>query len=167
MASNSLFVNTKKNVNINNNMNNIDDDNNTIPNVEVFSIRGGGSGSNDNNDDDDVGKNNKSKKSKSFLQQQMPFSSPRAMSCIYMAVAMALHFGGYEFARSGALALFTSSNTGFSHPAAYPFGTSYIQLYFFVFERKRIFFLNIYLTFLFLSLSLSLSLVLLSYYCTV
>jgi len=33
---------------------------------------------------------------------------------------MALHFGGYEFARSGALALFTSSETGFSHPSAYP-----------------------------------------------
>lgn len=38
-----------------------------------------------------------------------------------MAVAMSLHFGGYEFARSGALALFTSSETGFSHPSAYPF----------------------------------------------
>ena len=34
---------------------------------------------------------------------------------------MSLHFGGYEFARSGALALFTSSDTGFSHPSAYPF----------------------------------------------
>ena len=38
-----------------------------------------------------------------------------------MAAAMALHFGGYEFARSGALALFTSSETGFANPAAYPF----------------------------------------------
>lgn len=47
--------------------------------------------------------------------------SPRARSCIWMAVAMSLHFGGYEFARSGALALFTSSETGFSHPSAYPF----------------------------------------------
>ena len=34
---------------------------------------------------------------------------------------MSLHFGGYEFARSGALALFTSSDFGFSHPSAYPF----------------------------------------------
>lgn len=48
--------------------------------------------------------------------------SPRASACIYMACAMALHFGGYEFARSGALALFTSSTTGYAHPAAYPFG---------------------------------------------
>lgn len=38
-----------------------------------------------------------------------------------MATAMSLHFGGYEFARSAALALFTSSETGFSHPSAYPF----------------------------------------------
>jgi ATP/ADP translocase len=37
-----------------------------------------------------------------------------------MSMAMALHFGGYEFARSGALALFTSSQTGFAHPSAYP-----------------------------------------------
>ena len=47
--------------------------------------------------------------------------SPRAKSCVSMAAAMALHFGGYEFARSGALALFTSSEIGFSHPSAYPF----------------------------------------------
>lgn len=46
---------------------------------------------------------------------------PRARACICMAVAMALHFGGYEFARSGALALFTSSEAGFSNPSAYPF----------------------------------------------
>ena len=108
-------MNTKKNVN-DNNMNNIDDSS-TIPNVEkVNRIRGGGSSCSGSGSNDDV-KNNKSK---SFLH--LPFS-PRAMSCMYMAVAMALHFGGYEFARSGALALFTSSNTGFSHPAAYPFGT--------------------------------------------
>lgn len=47
--------------------------------------------------------------------------NPRAKSCVSMAAAMALHFGGYEFSRSGALALFTSSDTGFSHPSAYPF----------------------------------------------
>ncbi|CAJ1949087.1 unnamed protein product [Cylindrotheca closterium] len=46
--------------------------------------------------------------------------NPKAKSCVSMAAAMALHFGGYEFARSGALALFTSSETGFSHPSAYP-----------------------------------------------
>ncbi len=48
-------------------------------------------------------------------------SSPRAKACILMATAMSLHFGGYEFARSAALALFTSSETGFTHPSAYPF----------------------------------------------
>uniref|UniRef100_A0A7S4EQV7 ADP,ATP carrier protein n=1 Tax=Pseudo-nitzschia australis TaxID=44445 RepID=A0A7S4EQV7_9STRA len=48
-------------------------------------------------------------------------SSPRARSCICMATSMALHFGGYEFARSAALALFTSSETGFTHPSAHPF----------------------------------------------
>ena len=48
-------------------------------------------------------------------------SSPRARACILMATAMSLHFGGYEFARSAALALFTSSDTGFTHPSAYPF----------------------------------------------
>jgi ATP/ADP translocase len=37
-----------------------------------------------------------------------------------MSLAMALHFGGYEFARSAALALFTSTHRGFSHPSAYP-----------------------------------------------
>ena len=48
-------------------------------------------------------------------------SNPRAKSCVCMATAMALHFGGYEFSRSGALALFTSSEFGFSHPGAHPF----------------------------------------------
>jgi len=48
-------------------------------------------------------------------------SSPRAKACVLMATAMSLHFGGYEFARSAALALFTSSETGFTHPSAYPF----------------------------------------------
>ncbi len=47
--------------------------------------------------------------------------SPRARSCIWMAVAMSFHFGGYEFSRSSVLALFTSSDTGFSYHSAYPF----------------------------------------------
>lgn len=45
---------------------------------------------------------------------------PRAQACTWMSLAMAFHFGGYEFARSGALALFTSSEVGFAHPSAYP-----------------------------------------------
>ena len=54
-------------------------------------------------------------------QYKMFSLAPRAKACVSMAAAMALHFGGYEFARSGALALFTSSEIGFSHPSAYPF----------------------------------------------
>ena len=77
--------------------------------VDVHRIRGGGGG--------DDGNSSSTESNKSILQKP----PPRAMSCIYMAIAMAFHFGGYEFARSGALALFTSSKTGFSHPAAYPF----------------------------------------------
>jgi hypothetical protein len=46
--------------------------------------------------------------------------SPRSKACILMSLAMSLHFGGYEFARSGCLALFTSSSIGFSHHSAYP-----------------------------------------------
>jgi ATP/ADP translocase len=53
--------------------------------------------------------------------------TPRAKSCIYMAAAMALHFGGYEFARSAGLALFTSSETGFSSPAAFPFAIGLVM----------------------------------------
>jgi len=52
---------------------------------------------------------------------RFPMLASRARSCLWMAVAMSLHFGGYEFARSGALALFTSSEMGFAHPSAYPF----------------------------------------------
>lgn len=55
------------------------------------------------------------------MMMQLPAVPPRGRACILMGSAMALHFGGYEFARSAALALFTSSTTGFAHPAAYPF----------------------------------------------
>jgi hypothetical protein len=63
---------------------------------------------------------NNDDKSPSKKGEMFPLS-PRATSCVSMAAAMALHFGGYEFVRSGALALFTSSEIGFSHPSAYPF----------------------------------------------
>lgn len=45
---------------------------------------------------------------------------PRPRAALLMASAMALHFGGYEFVRSGMLALFTSSDVGFSNPGAFP-----------------------------------------------
>lgn len=55
-------------------------------------------------------------------KQRLPLMKmkPRGKSVLWMASAMALHFGGYEFARSATLALFTSTQTGFSTPAAFP-----------------------------------------------
>lgn len=51
----------------------------------------------------------------SDTSSNLPFAmlSPRGRACFWMAMAMALHFGGYEFARSSSLALFTSPQTGF------------------------------------------------------
>lgn len=40
-----------------------------------------------------------------------------------MALASSLHFAGYEFARSGTIALFTSEKMGFASPSAAPFST--------------------------------------------
>jgi ATP/ADP translocase len=40
-----------------------------------------------------------------------------------MAVASAVHFAGFEFARSGTIALFTSTKTGFVTPSASPIST--------------------------------------------
>lgn len=60
---------------------------------------------------------------KSIARMILP---PRARSCLWMTAAMSFHFGGYEFARSGALALFTSSATGFSHGSAYPFAMALV-----------------------------------------
>jgi len=64
--------------------------------------------------------NNKNNSITSITKNMISSSPPRVRACTYMASAMALHFGGYEFARSGALALFTSSDTGLVHPSAYP-----------------------------------------------
>jgi ATP/ADP translocase len=52
---------------------------------------------------------------------------PRAAATIYMAVAMALHFGGYEFIRNSCLSLFTSTETGFSSAAAFPLANGLIS----------------------------------------
>lgn len=48
------------------------------------------------------------------------FLAPRPAAILWMASSMACHFGGYEFARSSSLALFTSPITGFKSPAAFP-----------------------------------------------
>lgn len=51
----------------------------------------------------------------------------RVQSALLMAVAMALHYGGYEFLRNSILALFTSSETGFVSPAAYPLANGLVS----------------------------------------
>jgi ATP/ADP translocase len=78
------------------------------------------SSSSNNNNSRIANDNPKDKKTMSQWKESIA-SSPRARACILMATAMSLHFGGYEFARSAALALFTSSETGYTHPSAYPF----------------------------------------------
>jgi hypothetical protein len=52
---------------------------------------------------------------------------PRAVATIYMAFAMALHFGGYEFIRNSCLSLFTSTETGFASAAAFPLANGLIS----------------------------------------
>jgi len=51
------------------------------------------------------------------FQQLLELPRPRAI--LYMTLAMALHFGGYEFVRSGMLALFTSQQLGFQNAGAF------------------------------------------------
>ncbi|KAG7363049.1 TLC ATP/ADP transporter [Nitzschia inconspicua] len=50
-------------------------------------------------------------------------SFARIQSILFMASASALHFAGFEFARSGTIALFTSSKTGFASASASPLST--------------------------------------------
>ncbi|GMH98893.1 hypothetical protein TrLO_g14205 [Triparma laevis f. longispina] len=45
---------------------------------------------------------------------------PPALSVLMMALAMSLHFFGYEFARSATLTLFTSKTSGFNSNSALP-----------------------------------------------
>ena len=44
----------------------------------------------------------------------------KSLAVFYMAMSMALHFFGYEFARSATLTLFTSKSTGFSSVSSLP-----------------------------------------------
>ena len=53
-------------------------------------------------------------------QVKQLFLLPRPRAILYMSLAMALHFGGYEFVRSGMLALFTSQEVGFATAGAFP-----------------------------------------------
>jgi TLC ATP/ADP transporter len=57
--------------------------------------------------------------------------SPRITSVLYMVAAMSLHFGGYEFIRNAALALFTSTSAavggGFPSAAAFPLANALVS----------------------------------------
>ena len=51
----------------------------------------------------------------------------KTRSIFAMAVASSLHYAGYELARSGTMALFTSQRTGFSSASAAPFCTACVS----------------------------------------
>jgi hypothetical protein len=53
--------------------------------------------------------------------------SPKTRAVIDMAMASSMHFAGFELARMGTMALFTSGRTGFSSPAAAPFCTACVS----------------------------------------
>jgi ATP/ADP translocase len=53
--------------------------------------------------------------------------TPEGKSVLYMAIAMALHYLGYSLARSITVSLFTSSSTGYSSPAAFPFAMAFVS----------------------------------------
>ena len=55
----------------------------------------------------------------------LPDDEARSVSC--MAVAMALHYLGYSFARPTTIALFTSKSVGFQSPSAFPFAMALIS----------------------------------------
>ena len=98
-----------------------DDDNESSVSDNTTTKKSSSSISKNNNNNSRIA--NATPKEKKTMSQwkELIASSPRARACIFMTTAMSLHFGGYEFARSAALALFTSSETGYTHPSAYPF----------------------------------------------
>jgi ATP/ADP translocase len=53
--------------------------------------------------------------------------TPQGRSVAYMAIAMALHYLGYSFARPSTIALFTSKKVGFQSPAAFPLAMAFIS----------------------------------------
>ena len=62
----------------------------------------------------------------SLLSLLSPSLSPSTHSVICMSIAMALHFFGYELARSATLTLFTSHKTGFQHQSAMPTALAFV-----------------------------------------
>lgn len=53
--------------------------------------------------------------------------TPQGQSVLYMAIAMAFHYLGYSLARSITVSLFTSSSTGYTSPAAFPFANAFVS----------------------------------------
>lgn len=57
----------------------------------------------------------------------MKWASQRRQAILWMALASATHFAGYEWARNAVLALFTSNHHGFSSSAAMPLAVGCIS----------------------------------------
>ncbi|CAB9507095.1 expressed unknown protein [Seminavis robusta] len=53
--------------------------------------------------------------------------SPKARAILSMALASAIHFAGYEYARTGTLTLVTSERTGFSNSSVVPFALGFVS----------------------------------------
>ena len=53
-------------------------------------------------------------------------TSPKASATVYMTFTMAVHFAGYECARSATISMFTSKHLGFESPTALPLGVGCI-----------------------------------------
>jgi hypothetical protein len=64
----------------------------------------------------------------SFVEKlNMLGSSPKHRAVFYMALASALHFSGYEVARSGTLAILTSRRSGFISASTVSFATGCVS----------------------------------------
>ena len=59
-------------------------------------------------------------------EDAIELEGPRVRSVTYMASALILHFGGYEFMRNSCLALFTSREFGFTSASAFPLANGLI-----------------------------------------
>jgi ATP/ADP translocase len=58
---------------------------------------------------------------------QTSFLTPEGKSVLCMAIAMAFHYLGYSLARSITVSLFTSSSTGYTSTAAFPFANAFVS----------------------------------------
>lgn len=53
--------------------------------------------------------------------------SPKSRSVLSMALASAMHFAGYEYARTGTLTLITSERAGFSSASIVPLAMGFVS----------------------------------------